>query len=404
MTSSSSPTIFDAHTSSSNTLSPASSVETTNTTAIKQICPNYKSHFVEALVDSAAILVQTIWPASIDPSSTTIAAADPLKRFIQETLRRSRTSYSTLQLALYYLIKLQPFILAQRASNYQHPNNANTDPTAATTIKLRCGRRGFLASLMIASKYVQDRNYSTAAWSKISGLSLSELSTNELAFLAALDWNAHVKYHTYERLSGVLFECACDNRSLATKLQVWGDRFRNLDSEITVNSWPAPAALKSSPVPPVTNVDSTSSFSKVDVKVNVIAHVDVYTALTRANIQALNTQTVTAVQSNLSNMPIIAVTEPIRTRTLKRMSDDIDAASSNCTKRIRRDESDSRTSPMRISNILNHSMNHHPKHASSFNVITNKLTDKFTEKNSMLATRIQEWNANVAIAVQAMSS
>jgi hypothetical protein len=34
----------------------------------------------------------------------------------------------------------------------------------------QCGRRMFLAALILSSKSLQDRNYSARAWSKISGL------------------------------------------------------------------------------------------------------------------------------------------------------------------------------------------------------------------------------------------
>ncbi|CAJ0829500.1 3967_t:CDS:2 [Entrophospora sp. SA101] len=45
-------------------------------------------------------------------------------------------------------------------------HNKNIDPAT-------CGRRMFLASLIIASKYLQDKNYSNTAWSKICGLQTS---------------------------------------------------------------------------------------------------------------------------------------------------------------------------------------------------------------------------------------
>lgn len=222
------------------TASPASSLndlspKPTKQTAAPTLTPQCKSLFVEALVDSAAIIIHTIWPATATTSatnSTTNSTADhapsslPLKTFIQETLRRSRTSYSTLQLALYYLLKLQPYMRVSQAA----------DPTQPPHL-LRCGRRGFLASLMIASKYVQDRNFSAATWSKISGLPTAELCENELLFLKAIGWNAHVKYSVYERLSGVLFECACDNSPLEVKQRVWSCKFAALDANISPATW-----------------------------------------------------------------------------------------------------------------------------------------------------------------------
>ncbi len=64
---------------------------------------------------------------------------------------------------------------------------------------LQCGRRMFLAALILASKWLQDRNYSARAWSKISGLQVSEINDNERAFLAAVNW----KLHHHRALPGV---------------------------------------------------------------------------------------------------------------------------------------------------------------------------------------------------------
>jgi len=64
---------------------------------------------------------------------------------------------------------------------------------------LLCGRRMFLSSLILASKYLQDRNYSNKAWSKISGLSLKEINENELVFLKLIDWELHLKFDDFKR-------------------------------------------------------------------------------------------------------------------------------------------------------------------------------------------------------------
>lgn len=64
---------------------------------------------------------------------------------------------------------------------------------------LQCGRRMFLAALILASKYLQDRNYSARAWSKISGLNTQEINQNEMAFLLAVNWNLHITEQVYRR-------------------------------------------------------------------------------------------------------------------------------------------------------------------------------------------------------------
>lgn len=223
--------------------SPASSIEFSspnrNSKPVANACctsdnklrPECKSLFVEALVDSAAIIIETVWPSSSE-STCYISQSLPLKRFIQETLRRSRTSYSTLQLALYYIIRIKQSIYDTRAYNRSIGNVVKRNEN----LGLRCGRRAFLSALMIASKYVQDRNYSIRAWGKISGLPVPELCENEQLFLSTMGWNAHVKHTIYERWSGVLFECACDYS--CSKHSVWVERFKTLDPTIGgVESW-----------------------------------------------------------------------------------------------------------------------------------------------------------------------
>lgn len=64
---------------------------------------------------------------------------------------------------------------------------------------LLCGRRMFLAALISASKYLQDRNYSNKAWSKISGLEIGEINVNERAFLGLIGWELHLKADDFKR-------------------------------------------------------------------------------------------------------------------------------------------------------------------------------------------------------------
>jgi hypothetical protein len=134
------------------------------------------------LQDSATQMVEVIWQLS-EPKSrceTSGPRVLPLRTFIQETLKRSRTSYSTLQVALYYLILIKAHLPKHDFTMSQ--------PEDASLRALQCGRRMFLAALILASKYLQDRNYSARAWSKISGLKVCEINTNEMAFLEAVNW------------------------------------------------------------------------------------------------------------------------------------------------------------------------------------------------------------------------
>ncbi|KAG2059073.1 hypothetical protein M405DRAFT_697431, partial [Rhizopogon salebrosus TDB-379] len=55
-----------------------------------------------------------------------------------------------------------------------------------------CPRRTFLASLILASKFMQDRCYSNRAWAKLSGLPPREIGRCERALGEALEWRLWV--------------------------------------------------------------------------------------------------------------------------------------------------------------------------------------------------------------------
>ena len=143
-------------------------------------------------------MVETIWPLSayVQSRHTTLCTRQPskmeLRYFIQEVLKRSKASYSTLQVALYYLVLIQPYVPKHNFTQEQPENNASS-------FSLQCGRRMFIAALILASKYLQDRNFSASGWSKISGLSTWDLNVNEMAFLNAIDWKLHVPDHLFNR-------------------------------------------------------------------------------------------------------------------------------------------------------------------------------------------------------------
>lgn len=115
-------------------------------------------------------MIETIWSFS-----EVSCGREVVKNFVQKVLQRSKTRYLTLQAALYYLILIQSHIRGHGACG-----------------AMQCGRRMFLAALILASKYLQDRNFSTRAWSTISGLKTCEINSNELTFLWAVHWKLHI--------------------------------------------------------------------------------------------------------------------------------------------------------------------------------------------------------------------
>lgn len=160
-----------------------------------------KVNFVDSLVDSSTQIVEALWPLSsvVCRSDMGSKAVLPLRTFIQETLRRSRTSYSTLQVALYYLILIKPHV-PKHDFTMEQPDDRHECRA------LQCGRRMFLAALILASKYLQDRNYSSRAWSKISGLATQEINQNELAFLLAVNWKMHITDDVFQRWTDIVLK------------------------------------------------------------------------------------------------------------------------------------------------------------------------------------------------------
>ncbi|ESZ96647.1 hypothetical protein SBOR_3014 [Sclerotinia borealis F-4128] len=159
-----------------------------------------KVNFVDSLVDSSALIVEAIWPLStVTCRSEMGKGVLPLRIFIQETLRRSRTSYSTLQVALYYLILIKPFV-PKTDFTMEQPDDTQSYRA------LQCGRRSFLSALILASKFLQDRNYSARAWSKISGLPTLEINQNEKAFLHAVDWELHITEKVFQRWTDIVLK------------------------------------------------------------------------------------------------------------------------------------------------------------------------------------------------------
>ena len=150
-------------------------------------------------------MIETIWPLSVLSCSrdTVIGAKQQnligLRTFVQEVLRRSKTSYSTLQVALYYLILVQSCIP-------KHDFTMEQLEDSPACRAMQCGRRMFLAALILASKYLQDRNFSARAWSKISGLRTCEINQNELAFLSAVNWKLHIPESVFHRWTDIVLK------------------------------------------------------------------------------------------------------------------------------------------------------------------------------------------------------
>jgi hypothetical protein len=156
----------------------------------------FQVNMLNCSTDSSVQIVEAIWPFATSSKIDTRRIL-PLRTFIEETLRTSRTSYSTLQLALYYLILVKPHVpeRGRRVEQFEDLGNVRA---------LQCGRRMFLAALILASKYLHDRNYSARAWSKICRLDTEEINQNEMAFLKAVDWRLCISDIMFQRWTEIV--------------------------------------------------------------------------------------------------------------------------------------------------------------------------------------------------------
>ncbi|KAF1916763.1 hypothetical protein BDU57DRAFT_450274 [Ampelomyces quisqualis] len=124
-----------------------------------------------------------------------------------------------------------------------------SQPEDASLRALQCGRRMFLAALILASKYLQDRNYSARAWSKISGLKVCEINTNEMAFLEAVNWKLHITDPIWEKWQEVVLRHTPTNPPSspgAALTNTWKDVIPMLSAELEI--------IEVSPKTPITPV------------------------------------------------------------------------------------------------------------------------------------------------------
>lgn len=136
-------------------------------------------------------MIESIWQPNYRSNQDSVV---PLRTFIQEVLKRSRTTYSTLQTALFYIFRSRPdfeaYLIRMR----------NTKSTGCwEDAYVSCGRRMFLASLVVASKFVQDKTYRNSAWAKIAGLPVNEVNAAERIFLNMIQHRLYIHQSTFER-------------------------------------------------------------------------------------------------------------------------------------------------------------------------------------------------------------
>ncbi|KAF1799525.1 hypothetical protein FB192DRAFT_1286277 [Mucor lusitanicus] len=166
-----------------------------------------RTFMIEKLVETFANVIDSIWHPKFLIEHQKVKVM-PTRGFCNEILKRSKTTYSTLQISLFYVFRVKKVVheklyqRIQQQQQQQQSGNMQTNTCSTTTQMddlMCCGRRMFLASLMLASKYLHDKNYHNKAWSKITGLDIKEINAAEMAFLKLIDYRLYVSKPTFDR-------------------------------------------------------------------------------------------------------------------------------------------------------------------------------------------------------------
>lgn len=161
-----------------------------------------RTFMIEKLVETFANVIDSIWHPKFLVEHQQVKVM-PTRGFCNEILKRSKATYSTLQISLFYIFRVKKVVhekLYQRIQlSKQKDLNTNMQTSTQMDDLMCCGRRMFLASLMVASKYLHDKNYHNKAWAKITGLDIKEINAAEMAFLNLIDYRLHVSKPTFDR-------------------------------------------------------------------------------------------------------------------------------------------------------------------------------------------------------------
>ncbi|ORY05130.1 hypothetical protein K493DRAFT_296661 [Basidiobolus meristosporus CBS 931.73] len=206
---------------------------------------------VDGLLDAASIIVDSIWP---DGQHKFDAEVLPLRDFIKETIRRSKSTFSVLQVALLYLIRIKG-ALAKHISHGTIPDFT------------KCGRRMFIASLILATKYLQDKNYMNRAWAKIMGVKVAEINHIEKIFLQLIDYQLYVPLATFSQWCNLLLSFANKPRNTTPSSPM---TYLNLAPQVALKSSKQSSRFSPYPSPTGTPCPSTPRRFSVDAHQQIV--------------------------------------------------------------------------------------------------------------------------------------
>ncbi|KAG6371433.1 hypothetical protein JVT61DRAFT_9446 [Boletus reticuloceps] len=115
---------------------------------------------------------------SLAPSTDILSSDIPLATvWLDVILQEADTSFA-----------LEPGLDADKVPVYKSETDDSLPPLPPLLSPLLCPRCTFLASLILASKFMQDHCYSNQAWAKLSGLPPHEIGRCERTLGEALEW------------------------------------------------------------------------------------------------------------------------------------------------------------------------------------------------------------------------
>ncbi|ORX57267.1 hypothetical protein BCR36DRAFT_580683 [Piromyces finnis] len=178
-------------------------------------------HDEDILDDIVIALLNFIWPSEQEK-----IRSPSLKKFIKYVLKLSNATISIYISSIYYLLNLKD---NKRYNNFLQRiqleientkqeqgfiNNGNIHERCCSlcgayiscykseTIVCKC--RLFLTSLILASKFGQDKNYSNKVWSKISHFSVENINYNERFFLNLIEYKLYIGLETYQSFASLI--------------------------------------------------------------------------------------------------------------------------------------------------------------------------------------------------------
>ncbi|CDH50220.1 hypothetical protein RO3G_08728 [Lichtheimia corymbifera JMRC:FSU:9682] len=190
--------------------------------------------YAEALLDIVTNMVEIMWQGIFRDVELALPASTgggALRTYLREVLKRSQTGWTTAQMAVQYLFQTQRAI----RRHLQRHRGASI---------VCCARRMFLAALIVASKFVQDKTYRNSAWATIARLPVREVNLAERVFLDLCQYRLYIPPLMFADLHRVL--CA----QVAHALRQPPDTLVSLQdvSFAHLSSTPSPAQQHPSPL------------------------------------------------------------------------------------------------------------------------------------------------------------